>query len=106
VGVSNPLVVAAIGVGTYLIRLSFIGILGTRRLPPVLERALEFIAPAVLAALVVPAVVRPEGTVDLSPDNLKLFAALAAAAVAWATRNVLATIATGLSMLWLLDWLV
>jgi len=104
--VINLVIVVSVGLGTYLTRLSFIGLLGSRRLPITLERALEYIAPAVLAALVLPAVVRPEGTVDLSPDNLKLFAGLAAAIVAWTTRNVLATIATGLGTLWLLDALL
>jgi len=104
--VVSVVIVLAVGLGTYVARLSFIGLLGSRRLPITLERALEYIAPAVLAALVLPAVIRPEGAIDLSVDNLKLFAALSAAIVAWATRNVLATIATGLGMLWLLDALL
>ena len=103
---TNLAVVAVIGLGTYLARLSFIGVFGARRLPPALERALEFIAPSVLAALVLTAVVRPEGDLDLAPDNLRLYAAAAAAAVAWGSRSVLATTAAGLAVLWVLDALI
>ena len=103
---TNVAIVLAIGIGTYLTRLSFIGALGDRRLPPTVERALDYIAPAVLGALVLQSVVRPEGQIDLSPENLRLFAALGAGVVAWLTRNVLATIAAGLGLLWLLDGLV
>jgi len=49
--------------------------------------------------------VRPEGVIDLSPDNLRLLAGLLAAAVAWYSRSVLATLATGMGALWLLEWL-
>lgn len=100
---SNVAVVVTIGLGTYLIRLSFIGALGHRRLPQAAERALAYVAPAVLAALVFRAVIRPEGRVDLSLENLRLVAAAGAAVVAWLTRNVLATIGVGLGLLWLLD---
>ena len=100
---SALLVVVAIGIGTYLIRLSFIGLVGDGELPVVLRRPLQFIAPAVLAALVVPAVLRPEGQVDVTLDNLRLPAALVAAAVAWRTRSVAATTVAGLGVLWLLQ---
>jgi branched-subunit amino acid transport protein len=103
---SNLLVVVAIGIGTYLSRLSFIGALGDRRMPDTLSRALQYIAPAVLAALVLPAIVRPEGVVDLTAGNLRLFAGAAAAGVAWWTRNVALTTAAGLGTLWILQALV
>ncbi len=100
---TNVLIVLGIGIGTYLSRLSFIGLLGDRQLPPALTRALEYIAPAVLAALVLPAIVRPEGQVDFGLDNLRLFAGLAAGLVAWRTRNVVLTTAVGLGLLWILQ---
>ena len=59
--------VVVIGVGTYLTRLSFIGVFGDRAMPAWLEQPLRYVAPAVLAAIVLPAVVRPEGAVDLLP---------------------------------------
>ena len=58
------LIVVAVGAGTYLSRLSFIGAFGSRRLPPVAERALAYVAPAIFAALVLPAVLLRDASVD------------------------------------------
>ncbi len=102
----NVAIVAAIGIGAYLSRLSFIAALGSRRVPPVLSRALEYVAPAVLAAIVFPAVVRPDGPIDLTPANLRLLAGLAAGVVAWRTKNVALTTAVGLGSLWALQAVV
>ena len=103
---TNLVIVLSVGFGTYLARLSSIGLFGDRRLPPALERALEYIAPSVLAALVLPAVIRPEGAVDLTPENLRLFAGVVAALVAWRSRNVLLTTAAGMGALWVLQAVV
>jgi branched-subunit amino acid transport protein len=104
--VTNLLIVVSIGIGTYLTRLSLIGASGRRRLPAAVERALPYIAPSVLAALILPAVLRPDGAVDVTLDNLRLPAAIVAAGVAWRTRNVALTTAAGLCSLWLLQWLL
>lgn len=96
--------VVAIGVGTYLTRLSFIGAFGEREMPAWLERPLRYVAPAVLGAIVLPAVLMPEGTVDFLPaSNPRFLAALIAAAVAVRLRNVSVVIAVGMAVLWILD---
>jgi len=100
------LTIAAAGACTWLLRLSFIEAWQWMSVPRWLDRALRYVPPAVLAALVVPALVRSGGTIDLSPDNLRLLAGIAAAAVAWYSRNVLLTLATGMGMLWLLQALL
>ena len=100
------LIIAIIGVGTYLTRLSFIGILGRRGVPEVLEAPLRYVAPAVLAALAIPAIVAPAGgPVDLTFGNLRFVAAILAGAVAWKTRNIGLTILVGLGTLGILDYL-
>ena len=48
---SNVGIIFAIGIGTYLLRLSFIGIVGDRAMPDWALVPLRFVAPAVLAAL-------------------------------------------------------
>jgi branched-subunit amino acid transport protein len=102
--VSNLLVIVIVGIASYLTRVSFIAALGTRPMSPALERPLKFVAPAVLAALVVPAVVLSNGSPDLSPlSNPKFLAAVAAAVVAWRTRSVVATILLGMGVLWVLQ---
>ena len=93
------------GAGTYLARVSFIGALGHRRLPAVAERALEYVAPAVSAALVFPAVLLRDGSIDVAPaTNPRLVAAALAALVAWRSKSVVAVLAVGMGALWILDY--
>lgn len=96
------LTIAGVGLGTYLLRLSFILLWQWLTVPPLLDRALRYVPPAVLAALVVPALTRSGGAIDLSPENLRLIAGIIAGIVAWHSRNVLLTLATGMGVLWAL----
>ena len=96
--------VIAIGVGTYLTRLSFIGAFGEREMPAWLERPLRYVAPAVLGAIVLPAVVMPAGTVDFVPSsNPRFLASVVAAAVAFRFRSMTVVITVGMATLWILD---
>lgn len=97
------LTLLAMGLVTYAIRLSLIGVLGNLEVPPLVTRALRFVPPAVLSAIILPELVRPNDRLDLSLGNVRLLAGLAAALVAWRTKNVLATIAMGLAALWILQ---
>ena len=98
--------VIVIGLGTYLTRLSFIGAFGERSMPAWMEVPLRYVAPAVLGAIVLPAVVQPEGTIEFLPSvNPRFLAAVIAAAVAYKWRNVSLVIAVGMGSLWILDWL-
>lgn len=88
--------VVVVGVGTYALRASFLFLF--ERLggvPPRVETALGMVPPAVLSALVAPAVLAPDGAVALA-GNDRLLAALLAAGVAWYTEDILATIVVGL----------
>lgn len=103
---SDWLVVVVIGLGTYAMRLSFIGLLGTRPMPLWAQRPLRFVAPAVLAALVVPAVTLSDGVVDVTPlGNPRFVAAAVAALVAWRLKNVAGVIVVGMGLLWVLQGL-
>lgn len=99
-------VIVVVGVLTFAIRLSFIALFGyLEEVPRPVERALRYVPPAVLAALVVPAlvVVQPEtGTLALD----RLLAGTLAGAVAWRTGNVFATMGVGMGVLWTVRFLV
>lgn len=95
--------ILAAGTGTFLLRLSFIELWKWLRVPPLLMQALNYVPAAVLAALVLPALLRSGGSIDVSFDNLRLYAGLTALAVAWYTRSMLMTLATGIAALWLLQ---
>jgi len=94
-----PALVAA-GLVTYLIRLSFIALLGRFELPPLAAQALRFVPPAVLSAIIFPELLLKGGELALGWRNARLLAGLVAALVAWRTQNVLLTIAVGMAALW------
>lgn len=101
---SNIAIIFAIGIGTYLIRLSFIGIVGDRTMPDWALVPLHFVAPAVLAALAAPAVLLDEGSIALAPGtNPRAIAALIALLLAWKTKNVAVVIAAGMITVWALQ---
>ena len=92
-----PVIVIS-GAGTYAMRASFLA--AAHRLaqvPPGIARVLRQIPPAALAAIILPALVRPEGHLDLLQP--RLLAGLLAALVAWRTRNVGLTLLVGMVVL-------
>ena len=96
------LVIVLVGASNYLARLSFIALLARRSMSPLAMRALRYVAVAMLAALVVPAVMGTPAAPVLWP-NPKLVAALAAGSVAWFTRSTAGTLVTGMVVLWLVQ---
>lgn len=94
------LTMAACGLVTFLIRLSFIAF--GHRLPddPRLTAVLRYVPPAILGALIAPEIFISGGHLNLALDNPRLGAALVALFVAWRTRSVLATITAGMIALW------
>ena len=99
------LTIVLAGLLTFLTRLSFIYLLGRWQPPAWLARALRFVPPAVLSAIIFPEVLIHDGALNLAVGNLRLWAALIAVLVAWRTRSVLLTIAAGMAGLYLLTWL-
>lgn len=92
------------GAITFSHRASFI-MLGSRlRLPPLLQRSLAYIPPAVLAAIVAPAVLTDSG-IAVGPFDVRQLALLGAGIVAWRTRSLLVTFVTGMALLWVLAFL-
>jgi branched-subunit amino acid transport protein len=97
------LLLIGMGLVTYAIRLSLIVLIGRVDVPPLIQRALRFVPPAVLSAIIFPELLRPGGTLDLSFGNVRLLAGILAALVAWRTKNVLLTIGVGMVALWVLQ---
>jgi len=102
-GVALGLLIVGMGVVTYAIRLSLILLLGRLKVPPLVQRALRFVPPAVLSALIFPELLLPGGTLMLSLGNVRLLAGVLAGLVAWQSKNVLLAIAVGMVVLWLLQ---
>jgi branched-subunit amino acid transport protein len=91
------------GLITFGMRLSFIYLLGRFEIPGTLRRALRFVPPAVLSAIVFPEVLMPAGRLDVSLDNHRFLAGAVAVLVAWRTRNTLLTILAGMLALLILQ---
>jgi branched-subunit amino acid transport protein len=94
------IVILGLGIGTFLIRLSFIGLVGDRQLPGWATRLLRYVPVAVMPGLVAPLIVWPQATGG-APDPARLSAAVAALAVGAYTRSLLGAIAAGMIVLYL-----
>lgn len=94
------LIIAALGAGTFLLRYSFLGLIGNRPLPEWALRYLRYTPVAVLPGLVAPLVLWPQATGGAF-DPARMLAAGATVAVGLATRNTLAAIVAGLVALYL-----
>jgi branched-subunit amino acid transport protein len=92
----------AMGAVTYASRIVMIALLGRIAMPDLVRRALRYVPPAVLSAIIAPALLRPAGPWDLSLGNERLLAGLAATLVAWRTRNIVLTVVAGMGLMWLL----
>ncbi|WP_208349586.1 AzlD domain-containing protein [Pseudaestuariivita rosea] len=88
------LVIVILGLGTFLIRFSFLGLIGDRQLPEWFLRHLRYTSVAVLPGLVAPLVVWPAAT-DGQLDPARLTAAGMAVLVGVVTKNVIASIFAG-----------
>ena len=74
-------------------------------LPRWLVDALAFVPIAVLTAILVPAVLIDPATQQIIvKGNARIVAAVVATIIALLTRNVIATISSGLATLWFVQW--
>lgn len=91
------------GLITFGMRFSLIYLFGKFEIPPTLRRALHYVPPAVLSAIIFPELFLHDGALDLSFGNIRLLAGLVAILVAWISRNTLITILAGMIALFLLQ---
>jgi branched-subunit amino acid transport protein len=87
------------GLLTFLMRFSFIYLLGRVTLPAPLSRALRFAPAAVFSAIVTPELFLHSGSLDLSLGNSVLLAGVLSVLVAWRTKNTMLTIVVGIGFL-------
>ena len=81
------LIIGLLGLGTFAIRFSFLGLIGNREMPPLVLRLLRYTPVAVIPGMVAPLVLWPAATVGQT-DPLRLATAFAALAIAYVTRKV------------------
>lgn len=91
---------------TFGVRYGVLALVSKLSLPPAVLDALKFIPPAVLTAIVVPAVLMPAGQLDFHLDNAYLVAGVAAALISWRSKNLLLTIVLGMAIFLSWRWLL
>ncbi|MBK8049065.1 MAG: AzlD domain-containing protein [Anaerolineales bacterium] len=89
---------------TFGVRYPVLALVSRVHLPEPVMAALKFIPPAVLTAIIVPAMVMPAGQIDISLTNAYLVAGIISAVIAWRTRNLLATIVLGMVIFLIWRW--
>lgn len=87
-------IIIAMGVGTYLIRYSFLGLIGGRDMPDWVLRHLRYTPVAVLPGLVAPLVIWPSATGG-EADPARLTAATVALLVGYFSKSFLAAFLSG-----------
>lgn len=98
--------IGAMAIVTFLIRYPLLAISNHIRLPRQIIEALNYLPPAILTAIIVPAVLMPTGDeIILSYSNAKLVGAIASILVGWRTKNLLATIMCGMLVFVVWQWL-
>ena len=94
-------VILVLGLGTFLIRFSFLGLGGSRGWPPLVLRLLRYTPVAVIPGLVAPLVIWPAATGG-SVDAPRMAAAVATLAVGLWFKSVIWAILAGAVVLTLL----
>jgi len=96
--------IAVVGLGTYISRALFIVALAKKRIPEAVLVALQFVAPAVMAALIVALLTDSAGNVAIGIPEVTAF--VVGGAVAYRTKNHVWTLFAGMAVYWLVRALV
>ena len=92
------------GLITFGMRFSLIYLFGRFQVPETMRRALHYVPPAVLSAIIFPELFLRDGSLDLSLGNTRLLAGLVAILTAWFSKNTLITIIAGMVALFVFQY--
>ena len=92
------------GLITFGMRFSLIYLFGRFEIPETIRKALHYVPPAVLSAIIFPELFLRDEMLNLSLDNHRLLAGLVAVLVAWFSKNIFITIVAGMIALFLLQF--
>ena len=92
------------GIGSYFVRVFFIFALARYQFPPIMLQALEYVAPTVMAALVVSLLTTPNG--ELIAGVPEIVGLVGTAVVAKVSGNHILALLTGMMTYWLIGWIM
>ena len=90
---------------TYFTRFGALALFRFTGVPTWLNRWLKYVPVAILTALIVPSLLLPKRYLDISLNNHYLIAGIVAAFVAYKSRNIIATLCIGMSVMFALKLL-
>ncbi len=91
------------GLITFGMRFSLIYLFGKFEIPETLKKALHYVPPAVLSAIIFPELFIQDGELNFQFTNFRLLAGIFAIITAWFTRNIMITILVGMAALFILN---
>ncbi len=100
------LLIAGMAIVTYAARIGMIAILGRWQVSPLVRQALHYVPIAAFAAIIAPELIDRAGQVSITLDNPRLIAGVAAILVAAVTRRMMLTIIVGMSVMWIVQFLM
>ncbi len=103
---NEVVIIAGMAAVTLLVRYPLLALLGKISLPEPIFRALRYVPPAVLTAIIVPAVLFKGDQLVISYTNDFLVAGVVSVFVAWRSKNLLLTILVGMATLLVWRWLL
>lgn len=98
-------IIIGLGLGSYLLRLSFLGLIGGRDLPEWVLRHLRYTAVAIMPGMITPLILFPQATGG-TLDPVRLGAALATVVLSFWTKNATLTIFGGAAVLFALHFTI
>lgn len=99
------LIILGMAAVTYLPRLLPVLVLSSKSLPPIVVMWLQYVPVAVLAAMLLPALMMPDKQLDLSFNNLFLWASIPTIVAAWRTKSFFGTVLVGMGTVALVRFL-
>lgn len=99
------LIILSMALVTYLTRIGSLALFRFTGIPGWLNGWLKHVPVAILTALIVPALLLPKGSLDISLHNPYLFAGIIAAIAAYKTRHIIPTLGLGMLIMFAWRWL-
>jgi branched-subunit amino acid transport protein len=99
------IIIVVLGIGTFLIRFSFLGLIGDREMPDWVLRHLRYTPVAILPGLVAPLVLWPQATGG-DPDPARIAAAAVTVFIGYRFKVVTRAMLAGAFTLFAVQWLL
>lgn len=94
------------GIVTYLTRFPLLVLSKKKDIPEGLLKYMRYIAPSILTALITPAIFIQNNKLNLSFSNIYIIAAIITSLVAYFSKNMLASVITGVCCVGMLSLLI